>query len=254
MKLVSWNVNGIRACVKKGAFHDYLKTYEPDVLCLQETKAQPDQIPEEILNPPGYYGEWFSAEKKGYSSVAILTKIKPTHIIKGFGIPRFDSEGRVIQADFDGFSLFSVYFPNGQRGEDRLQYKLDFYNDFFNYCNDLRQQGRELIICGDYNTAHHPIDLARPKENEHTSGFMRIERDWLDKIVDWGYIDTFREFNQNPNEYSWWNMRTRARDRNVGWRIDYFFITKGLRKNLTQAFIQQDVMGSDHCPVGIEIT
>jgi exodeoxyribonuclease-3 len=253
MKIVTWNVNGIRACAKKGAYFSYLETHEPDIICFQETKAHVIDIPDEIANPSGYYGAWYSAEKKGYSSVGILTKQKPTNIIEGFGNPRFDSEGRVLMAEYKKFILFSVYFPNGQRDQERLQYKLDFYHEFFNYCQELRSLGKELIICGDYNTAHKEIDLARPKENANTSGFMPIEREWMDRLIDMGYIDTFRVFNQEPEQYSWWNMQTRARERNIGWRIDYFFITPGLMPHLKNAFIQQDVYGSDHCPVGIEL-
>jgi len=253
MKLVSWNVNGIRACVKKGAFGEYLEKHDPDMLCIQESKAQVSDLPDEILNPSGYHGIWHSGERKGYSGVAILTKEKPINVVEGMGNPKYDKEGRVVMADYGDFCLFSVYFPNGQRDQERLQYKLDFYKDFFDYCNDLRSQGKHLIISGDYNTAHKEIDLARPRENANTSGFMQIERDWIDQIVDWGYTDTFREFNQDPDEYSWWNMRTRARDRNVGWRIDYFFANQEFMPNIKQAFIQQDVLGSDHCPVGIEL-
>ncbi|MSR88987.1 MAG: exodeoxyribonuclease III [Candidatus Margulisbacteria bacterium] len=251
MKLVSWNVNGVRACYRKGALQSYLQTHEPDILCLQESKACVDDLIDEILNPSGYYGIWHSAQKKGYSGVAILTKKKPKMVLEGFGISEYDYEGRVAIAEYDDFILLSVYFPNGQRDAGRLEYKLNFYRDFFNYCEDLRKEGKELIICGDYNIAHKPIDLARPKENEKMSGFLPVEREWMDRIVELGYIDTFRQFNQEPNQYSWWNVQTRARDRNIGWRIDYFFITPGLLPKLKDAFIQQDVLGSDHCPVGI---
>lgn len=254
MKLISWNVNGIRACAKKG-FLTFLKEESPDILCLQETKALETDLEEGLVQPSGYHTEWFSAEKKGYSGVAIFTKSKPINIVKGFGIEKYDREGRVIQAEYDDFHLFSVYFPNGQKNEERLLYKLDFYKDFFDYCADLRTQGKPLIICGDYNTAHHAIDLARPKENETTSGFMPIEREWMDRITQDGYVDTFRHFNPSKaDEYSWWSYRTKARERNIGWRIDYFFVTEAFKPRLKNAFIRQDIEGSDHCPVGIELT
>ena len=254
MKLVSWNVNGIRACVKKGAFFEYLNDHEPDVLFLQEIKAHVADIPPEILEPSGYHAAWFSAQKKGYSGVAILTKHKPISIIEGFGNPKFDAEGRVISAEFENFIALGVYFPNGQMNDERLAYKLEFYEAFFDYVNDLKAQGKNVVICGDYNTAHKEIDLARPKENEKVSGFLPIERDWMDTLIDeFGYVDTFRAFNRDADEYSWWSYRAAARTRNVGWRIDYFFVNKEFMPNVTNAFIQQDVMGSDHCPVGIEI-
>ncbi|MBT5855882.1 exodeoxyribonuclease III [bacterium] len=253
MKIISWNVNGIRACHKKG-FSEFLETEAPDVLCLQETKANVEDLDEHIVRPSGYHSAWFSASsKKGYSGVAIFTKDKPQNIVEGFGIEKYDREGRVLMADYGDFAVFSVYFPNGQMNEDRLIYKLDFYNDFFAHCNDLRDQGKHLIITGDYNTAHHPIDLARPKENESTSGFMPIEREWMDKLEQQGYVDTFREFNKDPEEYSWWSYRTRARERNVGWRIDYCFVDQAFLPQVTNAFILQGQHGSDHCPVGIEI-
>lgn len=251
MKLISWNVNGIRACTKKG-FADYLKRESPDILGIQESKAHHQELDDTILNPPGYHSAWFSAEKKGYSGVALFMKEKPLNIIEGFGVEKFDREGRVITAEYDDFYVSSVYFPNGQMNEERLNYKLEFYREYFDYCNDLKKI-KPLIIMGDYNTAHKEIDLARPKENEKTSGFLPIEREWLDQIVNDGYIDTFRELNPNPDEYSWWSYRTRARDRNIGWRIDYCFITKELKPRLKNAFIRQDIHGSDHCPVGIEI-
>lgn len=252
MRLISWNVNGIRAVQKKG-FVEWLQSSGGDVVCIQETKAHKEQLDDELIHVEPYTSEWFSAEKKGYSSVATYSKIADYSVIKGFGIERFDSEGRVLRHDFAEFTLFNIYFPNGQRGDERLMYKMDFYAAALEHFEALRKAGRKLIICGDVNTAHKPIDLARPKENEKTSGFLPIERDWMDEFVDAGYIDTFRMFNQESDQYSWWNMRTRARERNVGWRIDYFFVSEELRENVKNAFIWQDVMGSDHCPVGIEI-
>lgn len=252
MRIVSWNVNGIRACVKKG-FMDYLSSDQPDYLCIQESKIQEKDLEDHIEHPPGYRGSWVSAEKKGYSGTAILTNRAPLDFQSGFGVDKYDSEGRVMMADLGDTIIFSVYFPNGQRDDERLNYKLSFYDAFFTYCESLRKEGKSLIICGDYNTAHSEIDLANPKQNQKTSGFLPIEREWLDKIVSMGYIDTFREFNTQAKEYSWWSYRGGARDRNVGWRIDYVFITPELRPKLKDAFILQSIMGSDHCPVGIEI-
>jgi len=252
MKIISWNVNGIRAAVKKG-FLDFLKSEEPDILCIQETKALTTDLPEEVLNPPGYYGIWFSAEKKGYSGVAIFTKIKPIEIFKGFGVEKFDREGRVLQTNFKDFILFNVYFPNGQMNDERLQYKLNFYKEFFTYCDDLRKSGNHLIICGDYNIAHKEIDLANPKQNEKVSGFLPIERKWLDKIIKDGYVDTFRLFNKEPKQYTWWTYRFAARNRNVGWRIDYFFTNKEFVPKIKNASIMPHILGSDHCPVVLNL-
>ncbi len=251
-KLLSWNVNGIRAAQKKG-FLDWLGKESPDILCIQETKAQVSQLDKELTNPDGYKTFFSSAERKGYSGVATFTKINPQKTEYGFGIKKFDSEGRILIHDFDNFILFNIYFPNGQRDSERLKYKLDFYDDFLKYVNKLKEKGRKIIICGDVNTAHKEIDLARPKENENASGFLKIERDWMDKFISHGYIDTFRHFVKEGGHYTYWDPITRARERNVGWRIDYFFITPNLLKNLKKAFIMADIMGSDHCPLGIEM-
>ncbi|NBV42324.1 exodeoxyribonuclease III [bacterium] len=253
MKIMSWNVNGIRACHNKGCLTSFLETHEPDIIGLQETKISPDQLPEELQSPGGYHAVWHSGVRRGYSGVAILTKRKPLNVIEGFGIPKFDQEGRVISADYGDFIFFSVYFPNGQMNEDRLAYKLEFYHRFFDYCNELRKEGRRVIIAGDYNTAHKEIDLARPKENENYSGFLPIERAWMDRVVEMGYTDTFRMFHPEPGQYSWWTFRAGARQRNVGWRIDYVFVDNEFSPNIKEAYILPEVMGSDHCPVGIEI-
>ncbi|MBT3261475.1 exodeoxyribonuclease III [bacterium] len=253
MKIISWNVNGIRACVNKG-FLDYLQSEEPDILCLQESKAQIEQLSDHILNPSGYFGIWHSAQKKGYSGVATLIKknLKPLNVVEGLGIEKYDSEGRVLQTEFENFVLFNVYFPNGQMNEKRLQYKLDFYQELFTLVNDLKSQGKNIIICGDYNIAHTEIDLAHPKANENYSGFLPIERAWLDKIIKWGYVDTFRHFHKEPENYTWWSYRAGARRKNVGWRIDYFFVNKEFLLHVKATAIQQDVLGSDHCPVKLE--
>ena len=254
IKIVSWNVNGIRACYKKGAFFDYLDHESPDILFLQETKVSPVDIPPELDNPKGYYSVWHSAERKGYSGVALFTRLKPLEVFEGFGNPKFDCEGRVIGARFENFICFGVYFPNGQMSDERLKYKLDFYDAFFNFANEVKANGENIIICGDYNTAHHDIDLARPKENQDVSGFLPIERAWLDKISnEYGYVDTFRQFHSQPEEYSWWTYRAGARQRNIGWRIDYVFANHEFLPLIQNGFIQQSVMGSDHCPVGVTI-
>src|SRR5574338_114580 len=252
LKLLSWNVNGIRAVHKKG-FLDWFNKENPDILCLQETKASEDQLVDGLRNPAGYKSYFASAEKKGYSGVAIYTRKEPLKIINGFGIKKFDSEGRVLTADYGKFVLLNIYYPNGKASAERLKYKLDFYEAFLKYAEALRAKGKNLIICGDVNTAHKEIDLAHPKENETVSGFLPVERKWMDKCIGCGYVDTFRVFNQEPGQYTWWHVITRARERNIGWRIDYFFVNKEFSDNVKTAFIQPDVMGSDHCPIGIEI-
>ncbi len=251
-EILCWNVNGIRAAERKGIL-DWLAETSPDMLCVQETKAHPEQLSKDLLNPDGYHVCFDSAEKKGYSGVATFSKIKPKRIQQGLGVEQFDSEGRTIITEFDDFTLINIYFPNGQKDKIRLQFKLDFYDATLDMAEKMRKSGHRLVICGDYNTAHKPIDLEHPKSNEKTSGFLPIEREWLDRLIERGYIDTLREFDQSPQLYSWWDMKSRARDRNVGWRIDYHFITADLRPHLKNAYILPDVMGSDHCPVGIQL-
>jgi len=252
MKVLSWNVNGIRAVDRKGFFQWFTKE-KPDVICLQEIKAQKEQLPSHLRNTPNYHLYINSAEKKGYSGVATYTKQKPLDVKMGFGIEKFDREGRILITEYSKFILFNIYFPNGKKNQERLDYKLDFYDTFLAYADNLKAKGKNIVVCGDFNTAHKEIDLARPKENEKISGFLPIERAWIDTFIDHGYIDTFREFNKQSEQYSWWDMKTRARERNVGWRIDYFFVNKEFMKYVKNAFILQDVLGSDHCPIGIEI-
>jgi exodeoxyribonuclease-3 len=252
MKVLSWNVNGIRAVDRKGFFQWFTKE-KPDVICLQEIKAQKEQLPSHLRNTPNYHLYINSAEKKGYSGVATYTKSKPISVKNGFGFERFDKEGRINILEYSDFTLFNIYFPNGKKNQERLDYKLDFYDTFLAYADNLKAKGKNIVVCGDFNTAHKEIDLARPKENEKISGFLPIERAWIDTFIDHGYIDTFREFNKQSEQYSWWDMKTRARERNVGWRIDYFFVNKEFMKYVKNAFILQDVLGSDHCPIGIEI-
>ncbi len=252
MKIISWNVNGLRAAVKKD-FIGYLKTENPDIIGLQETKLQEEQIPIEILELEGYYKYWNSAERKGYSGVAIFSKTEPIKVSYDMGIERFDKEGRFILTEFDNFQLINCYFPNGQKDDERLQYKLDFYDRMLEIMDEIVKSGKNVIVCGDYNTAHKEIDLKNPVPNSKVSGFLPIERAWIDKLIDHGYVDTFREFVQEPHQYSWWSYRFNARKNNAGWRIDYFFVNKDFMPQVKDAFIQQDVLGSDHCPIGIEL-
>jgi len=252
MKLISWNINGIRAADRKGLF-DWLSKEKPDALCLQEIKALPEQFPPHLKNTPGFNIYINSAERKGYSGVATYTKQKPLDVKNGFGIEKFDREGRTLITEFDDFVLFNIYYPNGKKNQERLDYKLDFYDTFLGYADNLKAQGKNIVVCGDFNTAHKEIDLSRPRENQNISGFLPIERAWMDTFTDHGYVDTFRHFNKEPEQYSWWSMRTAARERNIGWRLDYFFVNKEFIKHVKNALIMQDVYGSDHCPVGIEI-
>ena len=252
MRVISWNVNGIRAVHKKG-FLDWFASESPEILCIQETKAIQSQLPEELTSVPGYHSYFSAPDRKGYSGVALYTRQEPESVTYGFGIDKFDNEGRTIIADFGTFVLFDIYFPNGKRSDERLLYKMDFYDVFLDYIDDLKSKGRHIVVCGDVNTAHKEIDLARPKENSKISGFLPEERSWMDKFLDHGYVDIFRVYNQEPDNYSYWDQITRARDRNVGWRIDYFFVDQGFAGQVSNAFILPEVMGSDHCPVGIEI-
>ncbi len=250
MKIYSWNVNGIRAAQRKG-FIDWLKEDEPDVICLQEIKAKVEQLDEELLNIEGYKSYFNPAERKGYSGVAIYSKIQPKSVQKGIGIEKFDKEGRVLITEYDEFTLLNIYFPNGQRDDERLKYKLEFCDELLKYCNKLKNSGRKLIICGDYNTAHKEIDLKNPKSNKKRSGFLPIEREWIDKFIDNGYIDTYRKFHPDEVKYSWWSYRFKAREKGVGWRIDYHFVSENFIDKINGADILDDVMGSDHCPVAI---
>lgn len=253
IRLLCWNVNGIRAAQKKG-FVDWVRKEAADIICLQETKAQKEQLEKELLEIEGYESHWCSAQRKGYSGVATYTKPTPLAVRHGFGIPRFDAEGRVLMTEFPEFTLFNIYFPNGKRDQQRLDFKMDFYESILKHWESLRKKGKRLVICGDYNTAHNEIDIARPKENENISGFLKIEREWMDRLVAKGYVDVFRKLNPDKrDQYTWWDVMTRARERNVGWRIDYFFVTEDLMPHLKHAWICPEVMGSDHCPIGLEM-
>jgi exodeoxyribonuclease-3 len=252
LSILSWNVNGIRAIYKKG-FLEWLDREQPDILCIQETKASPDQLTEELLCPAGYTSYWSSACRKGYSGVGVYSRIPTLNVEYGMGIKEFDEEGRFLRIDFKEFVLMNVYFPNGKMGKDRLDFKLRFYDAFLDYIENLRKKHLPIVFLGDVNTAHTEIDLARPKENSKVSGFLPIEREWIDKVIARGYADTFRKLNKDIIQYSWWDMKSGARSRNVGWRIDYVFTSSDLEKRLLKAFIMTEVEGSDHCPVGIKL-
>jgi exodeoxyribonuclease-3 len=253
LTLLSWNVNGIRAIHRKG-FLTWLKDTAPDILCLQETKAMESQLPVELAQPEGYRAYWHSAERKGYSGTALITREKPLSIQFGLGLEAFDQEGRTIVAEYPAFTLVNCYFPNGSRDHSRVPFKLAFYDAFLEKCEQLRKRGQPVVFCGDINTAHRWIDLANPKSNQKTTGFLPEERVWLDKVVEAGYVDTFRHFYpEATGQYTWWSMPTRARERNIGWRLDYFFVVSEFMEYVTAAFILPEVMGSDHCPVGLQI-
>ena len=253
MLILSWNVNGIRAVEKRG-FTTWLRSESPDILCIQETKARPEQLSEELRNPAGkngkpYYSYWASAKKAGYSGVAIYSKKEPEEV-KPLGIADFDDEGRVLQAFYKDFVVISAYFPNSQDGGKRLPYKLAFCDAILQYCKKLVKQKKHFVLCGDYNIAHTPIDLARPKENEGSAGYLPEERAWMDTFTKAGFVDTFRYFHPGEKEhYSWWSYRMNARERNVGWRIDYHCVDPAFLPLVKRSIIRPDVRGSDHCPV-----
>lgn len=249
--LISWNVNGIRAVQKKG-FLDWLSATSPDIVCLQETKAHVDQLGDELIHPAGYQSFWSSGVRRGYSGVVTYTRQPPLFTFSDFDDPFLQGEGRIMLTEHPAFFLFNVYFPNGGSGPERLEYKMAFYDAFLKEA-ELYRKKKPVIICGDMNTAHAERDLSRPKENKKTSGFLLQERAWIDALIGCGYIDTFRMFEQDGEHYSWWDMKTGARARNVGWRIDYFFVSEELRPAVKRAWIAPDVMGSDHCPVGLDL-
>lgn len=253
MELISWNVNGLRAVHRKGLL-EWLGNRDPDIFCMQETKANEEQVPSEVMEFGEYHKFFSSAEKKGYSGVSTFTKTEPLEVEEGLGIERFDLEGRTLITHFKDFVLLNIYFPNGKKNDERLKFKMDFYEAFLEKIEGYRRSGKNIVACGDVNTAHREIDLARPKENSEVSGFLPMERKWIDRLLSSGYIDTFREFHQEAEQYTWWDYVTRARERNVGWRIDYFYIDREFRPRLVDAFILPDVTGSDHCPIGIRLS
>jgi exodeoxyribonuclease-3 len=252
MKIISYNVNGIRAALSKN-FTEWLQAENPDVLCLQETKAQPDQIDTMLFAELGYTSYLHSAEKKGYSGVAILSKEAPDKVVVGMNNPRYDVEGRVIRADFGDLSIVCVYIPSGSSGDERQAFKMEFLSAFGPFVEELRKIRPNLIICGDYNICHKPIDINHPERQAGVSGFLPEEREWLDQYEATGMVDSFRVFDQRAEQYSWWSYRGGARSRNVGWRIDYHWVTEPLRGRLKSAAILSDAVHSDHCPVVVEL-
>jgi len=253
MRIISYNVNGIRAALKKG-FIDWLKQNPADVICLQETKAEKANVDHRLFNDLGYEDYWFSAQKKGYSGVAILTKIKPDHVEYGTGHKVSDDEGRVIQMDFGDTRLINAYFPSGTSGDERQSFKYVWLDDIQAYLNKLKKKHPKIILCGDYNIAHKEIDIHDPKGNKNSTGFLPQEREWMTKFLDNGWIDTFRAFRPEPHRYSWWSQRfPSVRLNNKGWRIDYINVTEPLKKNIKDAEIYPDIKHSDHCPVYLDI-
>jgi len=259
MKILCYNVNGIRAILGKD-FLGFMERENPDILCLQETKIQEAQLTAEMLSPLGYHSVWSSAERPGYSGVATFSKLKPVQVQKELGNGRHDGEGRLVLTEFEvpglegGLTVLNVYIPNGGQGDHRIAFKLDYYDEMLDFLQRLRKAGKNLVICGDFNTAHTEIDLARPKENEGVTGFLPVERAWLDKFIAAGYVDTFRHLNPDAREaYTWWSYRTAARQRNIGWRIDYFFVNQEFLPHVQRAWILSDAQGSDHCPIGVEL-
>ncbi|MBN1691575.1 MAG: exodeoxyribonuclease III [Dehalococcoidia bacterium] len=280
MKILSWNVVSLRNMLEKAnlapagqppvSFLEWLGKESPDIACFQETKLQRGQVPQALQSPLGYHTDWDFAEKKGYSGVATFSRQKPLQSGTGLGIGKFDVEGRVLVTEYPGFKLFNVYFPkaygprevddlrkrgapNAEKLAERLPYKMAFYNTLLERLDSLKARGERLVICGDFNVAHREIDLARPNANKDTSGFLPEERSWMDRLVEHGYIDTFRHLNSEPGHYTWWSYRFKARAKDIGWRLDYFFISDNLLSYLTGAFMLKDIHGSDHCPVGLTL-
>ncbi len=251
-RILSYNVNGIRSALSKGLLN-FLTEINADIICFQETKAQPGQMQESDFEALGYYGYTFSAVKKGYSGVAIFSKEKPDHVVYGMDNENYDSEGRVIRADFGDVSVISAYFPSGTTGEVRQSFKMGFLTDFHHYLNELRKTRKKLIISGDYNICRLWIDIHNPEKQQGTSGFLPEERDWFARFVADGYVDTFREINQELQQYSWWSYRAGARQNNKGWRIDYHMVTYELKDKILNVNILQSVIHSDHCPVMVEM-
>ncbi len=253
MKIVTYNVNGIRAAMSKGLI-DWISQVSPDVLCVQEIKANPDQVGVFEFEELGYHHYWYPAQKKGYSGVAIFTKQKPKHIEYGCGIKEYDDEGRILRIDFEEFSVMSVYHPSGSSGDLRQAFKMEWLEAFLNYINQLKATYPKLVICGDFNICHKAIDIHNPKSNANTSGFLPEEREWMEQFINSGFVDSFRYFNQEPHQYSWWSYRAGSRAKNLGWRIDYNFVTDNLKNRISRSVILPSAIHSDHCPVLLEMS
>lgn len=252
MRIISYNVNGIRAAIGKGLF-DWIKSADPDVLCVQEIKASPDQVGVFEFEEMGYHHYWYPAQKKGYSGVAIFTKQKPLHVEYGCGEKLYDDEGRIIRVDFKDYSVMSVYHPSGSSGDDRQAFKMKWLSFFQEYVNALKQTHPKLVLSGDYNICHKAIDIHNPISNAKSSGFLPEEREWMENFINSGFVDTFRVFNQQPHQYSWWSYRADSRNKNLGWRIDYNMVTDNLKEKLLNASILPEAKQSDHCPVLVEL-
>ena len=254
IKLVSWNVNGIRAVSKKEEFWNWFNNTDADIINFQEVRATQDKIPKKLIDVEGFYQSFNEAEKKGYSGVGTYSKIKPINVVKGLGVEELDREGRVLRLEYSDFFLYNIYFPNSGMGAKRLDYKVEFCNTLLNQVCELKNEGKNIIITGDYNIAHHPIDVYSPQNCEGKSGYLSEEREWLDKLEDNGFVDTFRIFDEGENNFTWWSYRTRARERNAGWRLDYFYVNEEIKDKVKSAKILSDIYGSDHCPVSLELT
>jgi len=250
VKITTWNVNGYRAILRKKAL-DWVDDVDPDLLCFQETKLQLDQISQEQATLDGYHGVWHSAERKGYSGVVTFHKQEPNDIVKGIGIEKFDSEGRVIRSQFEDFYLYNIYFPNGGQENKRVPFKLEFYKDLLNLCDEIHKNGESVIITGDFNTAHNEIDLANPKANSKNTGFLPEEREWIDRYLEHNFVDAFRELYPDSEDYTWWTYRYNARKKDIGWRLDYFLVSEKLMDRVDDVVIHSEIMGSDHCPVSL---
>ncbi|MEO6883221.1 MAG: exodeoxyribonuclease III [Bacteroidia bacterium] len=251
-KIISYNVNGIRSALSKG-WMDWLKATDPDIVCLQEIKANPEQLDLTLFENAGYHHYWYPAQKKGYSGVAILSKQKPKHVEYGCGIEKYDAEGRVLRADFENFSVMSVYMPSGSSGEERQAFKMEWLKDFQKYIDGLKKKFPNLVISGDYNICHKPIDIHNPVSNANSSGFLPEERSWIDGFMKSGFVDTFRHFNAEPHNYTWWSFRANSRAKNLGWRIDYHLVSSPLEAKLKRAVIFPQAKHSDHCPILVEL-
>lgn len=253
MKIITYNVNGLRAAIRKGLI-DWFKATDPDILCLQEIKCLPEDIDEKVFEELGYKCYWFPAEKKGYSGVATISKISPQSVCVGCDIDLYDREGRILRLDFETFSVVNVYMPSGSAGDERQRFKLKWLDDFYDYIMLLKQTLPNLIICGDYNICHRPIDIHNPKANANSSGFTPEERNWMAKYFESGFVDAFRQFNPEPHQYTWWSYRAGARKKNLGWRIDYHSVTETIANKLKRVAILKEAYHSDHCPVLLEIS